>query len=54
MNITATGGPGLGLPGLPATKLERVLGIPALSYKRPRAARDWGSRGCPQQSLKEG
>ena len=33
--IIATGGPGLGLPGLPTAKLERVLGMPALSYKRP-------------------
>ena len=28
--ITATGGPGLGLPGSPTTKLERVLGMPTL------------------------
>ena len=32
--LTATGGPVLGLRGLPTTKLERVLGMPTLSYKK--------------------
>ena len=40
-------------PGLPTTKDERMSGLPALSYKPPRADRDWGSQACPQQSLKE-
>ena len=41
----AAGGPVLGLPGLPTTKLERVLGRPTLSYKPLRADRLLGALG---------
>ena len=36
----------MGLPGLPTTKFERVLGMPTLSYKKEngvRARQAWGA-----------
>ena len=50
--ITATGGPVLGLPGLPTTKLERVLGMPALSYKTATGGPDAGNfpRSAPRHA----